>query len=93
MRLLSSLAARYGLRMRRWDFVAAYLQGELLEDEVVYCTAHAELAAPPASPHASSPGINGAAMRRVEIAAPPAAAHRLFARAVASYGASARVFS
>ena len=23
--------------MRRWDFVAAYLQGELLEAEVVYC--------------------------------------------------------
>ena len=23
--------------MRRWDFVAAYLQGELLDDEVVYC--------------------------------------------------------
>ena len=38
MRLLSSLAARHGMRMRRWDFVAAYLQGELLEGEVVYCT-------------------------------------------------------
>ena len=24
--------------MRRWDFVAAYLQGELLDDEVVYCS-------------------------------------------------------
>eukprot|EP00965_Chrysotila_dentata_P025651 852046-Pleurochrysis_carterae.AAC.1 len=23
--------------MRRWDFVAAYLQGELEEGEVVYC--------------------------------------------------------
>ena len=23
--------------MRRWDFVAAYLQGELLEGEVTYC--------------------------------------------------------
>ena len=37
MRLLSSLAARLNLRMRRWDFVSAYLQGELLEGEVVYC--------------------------------------------------------
>eukprot|EP00965_Chrysotila_dentata_P079282 2614578-Pleurochrysis_carterae.AAC.1 len=25
--------------MRRWDFVAAYLQGELERDEVVYCHA------------------------------------------------------
>ena len=24
--------------MRRWDFVAAYLQGELEEGEVVYCS-------------------------------------------------------
>ena len=24
--------------VRRWDFVAAYLQGDLLDDEVVYCT-------------------------------------------------------
>ena len=23
--------------MRRWDFVAAFLQGKLLENEVVYC--------------------------------------------------------
>ena len=37
LRLLCSLAARMNLHMRRWDFVAAYLQGELLEDEVVYC--------------------------------------------------------
>ena len=28
-------AAGLGLSMRRWDFTAAYLQGELLEDEVV----------------------------------------------------------
>ena len=33
----AALAARYALRMHRWDFVAVYLQGELLEDEVVYC--------------------------------------------------------
>eukprot|EP00965_Chrysotila_dentata_P032659 1088383-Pleurochrysis_carterae.AAC.1 len=25
--------------MRRWDFVAAYLQGELQQGEVVYCHA------------------------------------------------------
>ena len=24
--------------MRRWDFVAAFLQGKLLENEVVYCS-------------------------------------------------------
>jgi hypothetical protein len=38
LRMLTSLAAREKLRMRRWDFVAAYLQGELLDDEVVYCS-------------------------------------------------------
>lgn len=37
LRLLCALAARHDLNMRRWDFVSAYLQGELLEDEVVYC--------------------------------------------------------
>ena len=38
LRILSSLAAKEKLYMRRWDFVAAFLQGELLEDEVVYCS-------------------------------------------------------
>ena len=37
LRLLCALAGRLGLHMRRWDFVAAYLQGELLEGEVCYC--------------------------------------------------------
>eukprot|EP00966_Prymnesium_polylepis_P238490 5515409-Prymnesium_polylepis.1 len=38
LRLLCSLAARFGLKMHRWDFVAAYLQGSLLvEGEVVFC--------------------------------------------------------
>ena len=37
LRLLSSLAARHGLGMRRWDFVSAYLQGSLEPGEVVYC--------------------------------------------------------
>ena len=37
LRLMSQLAANGNMRMRRWDFVAAYLQGELLEGEVVYC--------------------------------------------------------
>ena len=32
LRLLTELAARSHMRMRRWDFVAAYLQGELLEN-------------------------------------------------------------
>ena len=36
---LASLAARDGLRLRRWDFVSAYLQGSLEEGEVVYCPA------------------------------------------------------
>ena len=38
LRLLSSAAARLGYGLRRWDFVSAYLQGELLEGEVVYCS-------------------------------------------------------
>ena len=37
LRVLSNLAANSGMRMRRYDFVAAYLQGELLEGETVYC--------------------------------------------------------
>ena len=37
LRLLSSVAARLNLGMRRWDFVAAYLQGQLEPGEVVYC--------------------------------------------------------
>ena len=37
LRMLCALAARHQFDMRRWDFVSAYLQGELLEDEVVYC--------------------------------------------------------
>eukprot|EP00965_Chrysotila_dentata_P043423 1443817-Pleurochrysis_carterae.AAC.3 len=36
---LASLAATNGMRMRRWDFVAAYLQGELQSGQVVYCHA------------------------------------------------------
>eukprot|EP00966_Prymnesium_polylepis_P011286 260026-Prymnesium_polylepis.1 len=39
LRLLCALAApRFGMTMRRWDFVSAYLQGSLLEGEVVYCS-------------------------------------------------------
>ena len=37
LRLLASTAARLNLEMNRWDFVSAYLQGDLLPDEVVYC--------------------------------------------------------
>ena len=37
LRLLSAIAAQLGLGMHRWDFVAVYLQGELLDGEVVYC--------------------------------------------------------
>ena len=39
LRLLAAVAARQSLLMHRWDFVAAYLQGSLLEGEVVYCHA------------------------------------------------------
>ena len=35
LRLLCFLAARLELKMHRWDFVAAYLQGSLLEGEEV----------------------------------------------------------
>ena len=38
LRTLASIAARLGLEMYRWDFVSAYLQGELEDGEVVYCT-------------------------------------------------------
>lgn len=36
LRLFSAVASRSKLQMRRWDFVAAYFQGELIDDEVVY---------------------------------------------------------
>eukprot|EP00965_Chrysotila_dentata_P098748 3264961-Pleurochrysis_carterae.AAC.1 len=39
LRALASIAAGTGMLMRRWDFVAAYLQGELQDGEVVYCHA------------------------------------------------------
>ena len=35
LRLLSALAGKHGLLMRRWDFVSAYLEGKLEEGEVV----------------------------------------------------------
>ena len=38
LRLLASLAAREQMGLHRWDFVSAYLQGELEEGEVVYCS-------------------------------------------------------
>ena len=49
LRMLSALASKYGLDMRRWDFVSAYLQGELEPGEVVYCQ-------PPPGPYS----VNGA---------------------------------
>ena len=39
LRMMSCLAARNGMRLRRWDFVAAYLQGKLEDGECVYCHA------------------------------------------------------
>ena len=52
LRTLSACAAQLGLGMRRWDFVAAYLQGELQEGEVVYCYA------PPGHPSKGALGIS-----------------------------------
>eukprot|EP00965_Chrysotila_dentata_P222801 6193190-Pleurochrysis_carterae.AAC.2 len=39
LRALAAIASAAGMRMRRWDFVAAYLQGDLEQNEVVYCHA------------------------------------------------------
>lgn len=39
LRLLASIAARENMGLHRWDFVSAYLQGELEPGEVVYCSA------------------------------------------------------
>eukprot|EP00965_Chrysotila_dentata_P037097 1234301-Pleurochrysis_carterae.AAC.3 len=39
LRALASIAAGTGMLMRRWDFVAAYLQGKLQQGEVVCCAA------------------------------------------------------
>ena len=44
LRLLSALAGQHNLKMRRWDFVSAYLQGSLEPGESVYCL-------PPAGPY------------------------------------------
>lgn len=38
LRLLCSIAARLELQMRRWYSVAAYLQGSLEPNVVLYCT-------------------------------------------------------
>lgn len=38
LRILCAIAAKLGLYMRRWDFVAAYLQGALEDGEVIYCS-------------------------------------------------------
>eukprot|EP00965_Chrysotila_dentata_P117263 3875219-Pleurochrysis_carterae.AAC.7 len=39
LRALAAIANAAGMRMRSWDFVAAYLQGDLEQNEVVYCHA------------------------------------------------------
>jgi len=39
LRILSAIAAQHNLLLRRWDFVSAYLQGQLEEGETVYCSA------------------------------------------------------
>lgn len=47
LRMLSAIAGQQGLKMRRWDFVSAFLQAELEEGEVVYCSA-------PPGPHSTT---------------------------------------
>eukprot|EP00965_Chrysotila_dentata_P000165 5372-Pleurochrysis_carterae.AAC.1 len=37
LRALAGIASSAGMRMRRRDFVASYLQGDLEQDEVIYC--------------------------------------------------------
>eukprot|EP00965_Chrysotila_dentata_P052118 1729726-Pleurochrysis_carterae.AAC.1 len=51
LRSLAAIASSTGMSMRRWDFVAAYLQGDLETNEVVYClgTPLSALTAAPAS--------------------------------------------
>eukprot|EP00965_Chrysotila_dentata_P137941 4562453-Pleurochrysis_carterae.AAC.1 len=39
LRALAAVAAGADMSMRRWDFVAAYLQGDLQQGEAVYCHA------------------------------------------------------
>tara|TARA_B110000037_G_scaffold107636_1_gene124787 strand:- start:233 stop:1786 length:1554 start_codon:yes stop_codon:yes gene_type:complete len=39
LRMLSAIAAKEHMHLRRWDFVSAYLQGSLEEGEVTYCHA------------------------------------------------------
>ena len=53
LRLLCSIAARAGLQMFRWDFVAAYLQGELEPGECVFCYP------PPGHEHTVGVGADG----------------------------------
>ena len=45
--MLSAIAGQHRLKMRRWDFVSAFLQATLEEGEVVYCTA-------PPGPHGTT---------------------------------------
>jgi len=51
LRMLSAIAASARCRMRRWDFVSAYLQGDLEAGEVVYCL--------PPPGHAGEKGADG----------------------------------
>eukprot|EP00965_Chrysotila_dentata_P047830 1586321-Pleurochrysis_carterae.AAC.1 len=39
LRAVAAIANSSNMKMRRWDFGAAYLQGSLERDEVVYCHA------------------------------------------------------
>ena len=53
LRLLAATAANLALSMRRWDFVSAYLQGDLEPGEVCYCYA------PPCEPDDRRYGADG----------------------------------
>lgn len=47
LRMLSALAGQHGFLMRRWGFVSAFLQGDLEDGELVYCS-------PPPGPHGTT---------------------------------------
>ena len=51
LRMLSAIASQHDMFMRRWDFVSAFLQGDLEKGEVVYCS-------PPPGPY-SKIGADG----------------------------------
>ena len=64
LRILSAIAGQYNLSMRRWDFVSAYLQGDLEQGEVVYCSVSRDACKAPVS-HGGTPSWGGAMKSRL----------------------------